>query len=65
MDRLLLRMRRWGNDGAVTNARAELIRARDREVAATVLARRVLDRDARRVAASLFAAPRNRTQPAA
>jgi hypothetical protein len=58
MERLLLRMRRWGNDGAVSNARNELIRAHDREVTATVVARRVFDRDTRRVAASLFAAPR-------
>ncbi len=58
MGRLLLRMRRWGNDGAVRNARNELIRVRDREVAATVVARRVDDRDTTRVAASLFAAPR-------
>ena len=65
MDRLLLRIRHWGNDGAVTNARAELIRVRDREVAAIVVARRVLDRDAIRVAASLFAAPQRRTRPAA
>jgi hypothetical protein len=50
MDRWLLRMRRWGNDGAVTNARAELIRAHDLEVAATVVARRVLARDVRRAA---------------
>jgi hypothetical protein len=48
MDRLLLRMRRWGNDGAVTNARAELIRAREREVAATIVARRVVARDTSR-----------------
>ncbi|MBV9952038.1 MAG: hypothetical protein JO291_08815 [Acidimicrobiia bacterium] len=46
MDRLLLRMRRWGNDGAVVNARAELIRARERQAAATIVARRVVARDA-------------------
>jgi hypothetical protein len=64
MGRLLLRMRRWGNDGALTNARTELIRVHDQEVAATVVARRVFDRDASRVAASLFAAPHPR-RPAA
>jgi hypothetical protein len=58
MDRLLLRMRRWGNDGAVTNARRELIRVHDEHVTATVVARRVFDRDTTRVAASLYAAPR-------
>ena len=58
MERLLLRMRRWGNDGAVTTARNELIRVHDQEVAATIVARRVFARDAMRVAASLFAAPR-------
>jgi hypothetical protein len=57
MERLLLRMRRWGNDGAVTNARRELIRVHDEHIAATVVARRVFDRDTTRVAASLFAAP--------
>ena len=45
MERLLLRMRRWGNEGAVTNARIELIRAHDMEVAASVVARRVGQRD--------------------
>jgi hypothetical protein len=44
-------MRRWGNDGAVTNARRELIRVHDQEVAATVVARRVLRRDQERPAA--------------
>ena len=64
MGRLLLRMRRWGNDGALTNVRTELIRFHDQQVAASVLARRVQDRDAPRVAASLFAAP-HRREPAA
>ena len=64
MERLLLRMRRWGNDGAVTNARTELIRAHDEQVAARVVARRVSGRDAARVAACLLAAPGTRRRAA-
>jgi hypothetical protein len=51
MERLLLHMRRWGNDGAVSNAWNELIRVHDQEVTATVVARRVLRRDEARPAA--------------
>jgi hypothetical protein len=59
MEHLLLRMRRWGNDGAVTNARRELIRAHDDQVAARVVARRVQFRDRTRLDAA------RRAQPAA
>ena len=41
----MLRMRRWGNGGAVSNARTELTRAHDQQVAASVVARRVEDRE--------------------
>jgi len=46
MERLLFLVRLWGNIGAVSNARDELILAHDRAVTARVLARRVEQREA-------------------
>ena len=56
MNRLLILVRRWGNDGAVTNARTELVLADDNARVSTYVGARVHDRDVARVAASLMPA---------
>ena len=54
MERLIHFMRRWGNDGAVENARTELVLVDTNARTASFLALRVRDRDTARAAASLL-----------
>ena len=54
MNRLMLIMRRWGNDGAVANAHTELVLADDQALVATTVEMRVRHRDTARAAASLL-----------